>query len=166
MLLRVLQLFYFGKIVVASKDAPNNRELYVFWIMDFFSEVEWALALYSAERVLGSFFSSLFGTCSKKSVKKCDWYRGLELQCKVSQSGRRSNFGSFTFTQHFVASFTNPDGHLLLPWVLSRFLGKSLGWSGKRETWLILPVVICLSQRLSHACLSISLYTTKLRKAH
>jgi hypothetical protein len=24
------------------------------------------------------------------------------------------------------------------------------------ETWLILPVVICLSQRLSHACLSIS----------
>ena len=25
-------------------------------------------------------------------------------------------------------------------------------------TWLILPVVICLSQRLSHACLSIALY--------
>jgi hypothetical protein len=24
------------------------------------------------------------------------------------------------------------------------------------ETWLILPVVICLSQRLSHACLSIN----------
>ena len=33
-------------------------------------------------------------------------------------------------------------------------------------TWLILPVVICLSQRLSHACLSISLYTVKLRMAH
>jgi len=31
---------------------------------------------------------------------------------------------------------------------------------------LILPVVICLSQRLSHACLSISLYTVKLRMAH
>ena len=26
----------------------------------------------------------------------------------------------------------------------------------KRVTWLILPVVICLSQRLSHACLSIN----------
>jgi hypothetical protein len=26
----------------------------------------------------------------------------------------------------------------------------------KVATWLILPVVICLSQRLSHACLSIS----------
>ena len=26
----------------------------------------------------------------------------------------------------------------------------------QQATWLILPVVICLSQRLSHACLSIS----------
>ena len=33
-------------------------------------------------------------------------------------------------------------------------------------TWLILPVVICLSQRLSHACLSISNHTVKLRMAH
>jgi hypothetical protein len=33
-------------------------------------------------------------------------------------------------------------------------------------TWLILPVVICLSQRLSHACLSINNYTVKLRMAH
>jgi len=31
---------------------------------------------------------------------------------------------------------------------------------------LILPVVICLSQRLSHACLSISIYTAKLQTAH
>lgn len=27
---------------------------------------------------------------------------------------------------------------------------------GGRATWLILPVVICLSQRLSHACVSIN----------
>ena len=33
-------------------------------------------------------------------------------------------------------------------------------------TWLILPVVICLSQRLSHASLSINCYTVKLRMAH
>ena len=26
------------------------------------------------------------------------------------------------------------------------------------QTWLILPAVICLSQRLSHACLSVSFY--------
>ena len=35
-----------------------------------------------------------------------------------------------------------------------------------RVTWLILPVVICLSQRLSHACLSTSLTKVKPRMAH
>ena len=39
-------------------------------------------------------------------------------------------------------------------------------YASKVVTWLILPVVICLSQRLSHACLSINLYTVKLRMAH
>ena len=34
------------------------------------------------------------------------------------------------------------------------------------DTWLILPVMICLSQRLSHARVSISFYTVKLRMAH
>ena len=48
---------------------------------------------------------------------------------------------------------------------------NSVGWSSdlprfRVVTWLILPVVICLSQRLSHACLSISNYTVKLRMAH
>ena len=36
----------------------------------------------------------------------------------------------------------------------------------RRVTWLILPVVICLSQRLSHACLSTSLSKVKPRMAH
>ena len=35
-----------------------------------------------------------------------------------------------------------------------------------RVPWLILPVVICLSQRLSHACLSASRIKVKPRKAH
>src|SRR5271154_2400766 len=34
------------------------------------------------------------------------------------------------------------------------------------STWLILPVVICLSQRLSHARPSIRFYSVKLRMAH
>ena len=38
--------------------------------------------------------------------------------------------------------------------------------SVRRDTWLILPVVICLSQRLSHACLSTSLSKVKPRMAH
>ena len=38
--------------------------------------------------------------------------------------------------------------------------------SATKAIWLILPVVICLSQRLSHACLSTNFYTVKLRMAH
>ena len=34
------------------------------------------------------------------------------------------------------------------------------------ETGLVLPVVIRLSQKLSHACLSISIYIAELRIAH
>ena len=41
-----------------------------------------------------------------------------------------------------------------------------LNWKTTRVTWLILPVVICLSQRLSHACLSTSLIKVKPRMAH
>jgi hypothetical protein len=44
--------------------------------------------------------------------------------------------------------------------------GAPSDFSSQIVTWLILPVVICLSQRLSHACLSISNYTVKLRMAH
>jgi hypothetical protein len=44
--------------------------------------------------------------------------------------------------------------------------GSPPGPACKIVTWLILPVVICLSQRLSHACLSISNHTVKLRMAH
>ena len=48
-----------------------------------------------------------------------------------------------------------------------RFSGRQALTPGRTiVTWLILPVVICLSQRLSHACLSISNYTAKLRMAH
>ena len=57
-------------------------------------------------------------------------------------------------------------------WVELLFTGRSvlavpgIGPTCNEQTWLILPVVICLSQRLSHACLSISFYTAKLRMAH
>ena len=37
---------------------------------------------------------------------------------------------------------------------------------GRLVPWLILPVVICLSQRLSHACLSASHIKVKPRMAH
>ena len=37
---------------------------------------------------------------------------------------------------------------------------------GNKITWLILPVVKCSPQRLSHPCLSITTSTVKLRMAH
>ena len=43
---------------------------------------------------------------------------------------------------------------------------SSEGDQTKIATWLILPVVIRSSQRLSHACLSIYIFTLKLRTAH
>ena len=70
-------------------------------------------------------------------------------------------------------SLSLPEDH----WLQGQAGGLSgphgLGWLGsggarrnRIVTWSILPVVICLSQRLSHACLSISKYTVKLRMAH
>ena len=50
--------------------------------------------------------------------------------------------------------------------ILVKLLNLSGSNFGMLVTWLILPVVICLSQRLSHACLSINNYTVKLRMAH
>ena len=53
-----------------------------------------------------------------------------------------------------------------------RYIGKAaLGAAMPRmferlPIWLILPVVICLSQRLSHACLSTYFYIVKPRMAH
>lgn len=44
--------------------------------------------------------------------------------------------------------------------------GDSNLLSRREATWLILPVVICLSQRLSHACLSTCRIKAKPRMAH
>ena len=70
-------------------------------------------------------------------------------------TGEVSGWGRFIAASYLV--YTPP------------FRGLCPGASVPRSrivTWLILPVVICLSQRLSHACLSISNYTVKLRMAH
>ena len=55
------------------------------------------------------------------------------------------------------------------PAVRSRFSRRSLSSRFSKTTqviWLILPVVICSSQRLSHACRSTGLLKVKPRKAH
>jgi hypothetical protein len=70
-------------------------------------------------------------------------------------------FDDVFFKKNSLSGDERPDGKFCtfgacgLPsdWVFSaNLVGPSVGI----VTWLILPVVICLSQRLSHACLSIN----------
>ena len=71
--------------------------------------------------------------------------------------------------EHFLVLRTHIRLYYVLRWAL-RYVALLLPVmhlvDHTVDTWLILPVVICLSQRLSHACLSISTYTVKLRMAH
>ena len=65
-----------------------------------------------------------------------------------------------------VAPGRSPFYARVAPWPREGPGGEARASRLRIATWLILPVVICLSQRLSHACLSISTYTVKLRMAH
>ena len=54
-----------------------------------------------------------------------------------------------------IESFSDKLLSSLAPARATRLI-DSLSTAFEIVTWLILPVVICLSQRLSHACLSIN----------
>ena len=74
----------------------------------------------------------------------------------------RSLPGLATFYYFFLSSFSRSV------WAVWAGRGEE-GRKKANETkaiWLILPVVICLSQRLSHACLSSHCPTVKPRMAH
>ena len=86
-------------------------------------------------------------------------YGGLFLTELVSSGSDISI--QFDYPYRFLTNFRS----LLGNWAVSGCF-RAPGMVFKIVTWLILPVVICLSQRLSHACLSISNYTVKLRMAH
>jgi hypothetical protein len=86
---------------------------------------------------------------------------------KMESFGRADVVVAFASSSHFL-SFGKLASVLALP----SALGPSVGGSPrifralKKVIWLILPVVICLSQRLSHACPSTSLIKVKPRMAH
>jgi hypothetical protein len=76
-------------------------------------------------------------------------------------TARRRIQSAFLFSTAAVMTYGGPMslGYSVLPseLLLCPIFRVSLAYVGvKIVTWLILPVVICLSQRLSHACLSIS----------
>ena len=67
----------------------------------------------------------------------------------------------YAIQARIVAVHVNASHHT---WLLIRM--NEHGSCCKLETWLILPVVICLYQRLSHACVCIYFYIVKPRIAH
>ena len=69
-------------------------------------------------------------------------------QCSLPSTVRLSGEG--------VSDTNMPNTPLLRQRVAQSCVGSPTGDEHKAVTWLILPVVICLSQRLSHACLSIN----------
>ena len=90
--------------------------------------------------------ASYDGTCSERNKNT-----------KEKVAGRLFGRAVFVYLAFFVS--ITPSGASSLPFAVSVsgpwviISGRS---AGKEVTWLILPVVICLSQRLSHACLSIN----------
>jgi hypothetical protein len=79
------------------------------------------------------------GDCAVGNIVGAIGWR-LSPVVALLQGARRCDFGHLSV--NYSAAFISGLGRLRA--------------SLKTVTWLILPVVICLSQRLSHACLSIS----------
>ena len=97
---------------------------------------------------------------------------------RVAANQLESSFVSLVFRRRLglecLAGSSSPRASrcdlslVALPWSAGRLLRVNLpgsAWRFKLQTWLILPVVICLSQRLSHACLRINLNTLNLQMA-
>ena len=128
--------------------------------------------------------------CGKLASAQWMWVPGTSIEgirvgmrlctrsgCNATSAGRQANLRSGLFRLAaapilIASSQLLSDGKSTLPSSAGNLKPRRGDCASvtlrrvKIPTWLILPVVICLSQRLSHACLSISLYTAKLRMAH
>ena len=150
-------------MATGKKKQKNEKIISVFWTKFLF--VQWKY---------WCFFRSFFffkpkkkkGTLSKKKITPYGTIvSSSSRRLLVLASIRRAFFFFFLFRSFFL-SFLPFDFFLLQIFAVGR---KGRGerrkeWRHGRVkkkkstivTWLILPVVICLSQRLSHACLSIN----------
>ena len=95
----------------------------------------------------------------KNFVKAIEWsYVLIVTSCSCESLSRAFRFESASIIVIFWLHFKN-----------SRCAAAALAvckTSFKIIIWLILSVVICLFQKLNHACLSINNYTMKLRMTH
>ena len=98
----------------------------------------------------------LVAWCDKENCAWNLWDRGTRWFSCSSHHARLS------LTKTLILAVTNYSTRLmnsrLQTWPLVISSGRNTLHKSKWTvvTWLILPVVICLSQRLSHACLSIN----------
>ena len=76
------------------------------------------------------------------------WYSGTSREASVRSAGQKRSKSADPIQLLFKARMLTGAGSG------NRAMARSI----KAATWLILPVVICLSQRLSHACLSINCF--------
>jgi hypothetical protein len=123
-------------------------------------------------RVLNRTLVSLSGTCEIEGHLLCDvdrlhllltatlrgggWVKNRTMRCVVNynlSNKRRAGVGG----SRRLVQRAGPEKYFIVPTRSAKTM---------IVTWLILPVVICLSQRLSHACLSINKFIVKLRMAH
>ena len=79
--------------------------------------------------------------------------QGYQRKAAGSLSRAANSFGILCLN-HALGAFASLRVSGPVPSPPSR--GEGVRVADKEVTWLILPVVICLSQRLSHACLSIN----------
>ena len=90
---------------------------------------------------------------SFKRTKKSVWVRVLygHLNSPLFDFRHTSRPGDSFVSRRSVNLYVER----VIPSACACWVRRSVGVD-KKVTWLILPVVICLSQRLSHACLSIN----------
>ena len=130
-------------------------------------------------------------TAQYVSVASSHWSRGICVR-KRSQYGNSARLAEAPLSRGAVGRHSE-NGSVVRPFVRRTFLGSSCESKAQmsqgasdplfrgrclrrpdrqvrkkltKAIWLILPVVICLSQRLSHACLSSHCFTVKPRMAH
>ena len=96
------------------------------------------------------------------STAVCSWNEGLRRWSgEIPIGKRRKGFPLTRRTSMRSRRGVGPDNIVRVRWgapaPIQRDRPAQAGQS-RAATWLILPVVICLSQRLSHACLSINCF--------
>jgi hypothetical protein len=123
----------------------------------YFTQVKWSVPTRRADaqrKFLWNILLKKLGKKTPKPIKQCSFTFSSKSACLIGIAGKWGTyFGSSVKHRYRVFGGQRP-------WKSWQLVCCSLSIVPYPlhivVTWLILPVVICLSQRLSHACLSIN----------